>query len=493
MPLSRDADSGRSPIRAIVAGFVCVCVFLFYWAVLSDGAFLAAKPVRLGLMFNSMLDHMSHGRFDVDPSAIGNEGFRRDSLTYAYFGPLPALWRLPMLLWPRLRGVDFTTLSCAIAAALGAIAKLAAVMRARRAMGDAPYPGRVAWLGMATVIFGGEQLQFLRASIYQEALFWACAFAAGFVLLAFRWCIDPPARRDWHVAAMAALAALCLLTRVSTAIGLYAGCGAIMLTRLLAGRASIPAAVRRELLPSLILLAGVAICGFVNQERWGSPLTFQDYRYYNLLTPNDPALTVVAKYGFFNIERVWFAFLYYFAPIWSIIDAHGHFLFRTTQDRLFFIVEGPPATFLLTDLFLLFLACMGCAWLWRAREGADRLTARLVAGALALPGLLMLTAIATIHRYRMEFYPVFEFLALFGLSRSRCLFASRARILTWACGGMIGLSFVCSCFILLLYKVEPGGTPLWAERDGWMVTYRRLIHPVYPRLDRLTGYVAAPK
>ena len=71
-----------------------------------------------------MIEYMSRGRFDVDPSSIGFEGFVRDGRTYAYFGVLPALLRWPLLIWPRFAGVDFTALSCAIAATLAAIAKL---------------------------------------------------------------------------------------------------------------------------------------------------------------------------------------------------------------------------------------------------------------------------------------------------------------------------------------------------------------------------------
>ena len=51
-----------------------------------------------------------------------------------------------------------------------------------------------------------------------KPVFIGYAIAAAFVLLAFRWCVDLPRRRAWHLAAMAALAGLCLLTRVSTSV-----------------------------------------------------------------------------------------------------------------------------------------------------------------------------------------------------------------------------------------------------------------------------------
>src|SRR6185312_7518980 len=89
-------------------------------------------------------------------------------------------------------------------------------------------------LAAAAVVFGGAQIQFLRPSIFQESLFWASAIAALFVWLAFRWCVDPAGRKQSHLVAMAVLAGLCLLTRVSTSLGPYLACGGIFLTELIA-------------------------------------------------------------------------------------------------------------------------------------------------------------------------------------------------------------------------------------------------------------------
>jgi hypothetical protein len=58
------------------------------------------RPVTMGLVFNSMMQHMLHGRFDVDPAAIlaGGEVYIRDGRTYSYFGVFCALLRLPLIL-----------------------------------------------------------------------------------------------------------------------------------------------------------------------------------------------------------------------------------------------------------------------------------------------------------------------------------------------------------------------------------------------------------
>ncbi len=483
----RSITRGASWRVVTVAAVVCGFIFLYYWALLSDGRFLRVKSFRYDLVFNSMIEYLSRGRFDVDPDAILQEGFTRDGRTYAYFGILPALLRLPILLAPPLRTVDFTVISCAVAATIAAVAKLGAVLQAGRAMGDVTYKSRVLLFTMAMVIFGGSQIQFLRPSVYQESIFWASAIAAVFVLLAFRWCVEVSRRKPGHMAAMAVLAGFCLLTRVSTSIGLYAACGAIMLPDVIA-------AVRRirtgasVLLPSLILVFFAAICGYINYARWGSPLTFQDYRYYDILPVNDPTFDVLINHGYFNVGRIPFALSYFFLPVWAVIGSDGHFLFRALQDRLYYTVEAPPATFFASDLLLCFLCVLGIAWLSRRRPvGIDRPAARMIAFCLLIPGVFILMAIAVTFRYRMEFYPFFEFLALFGLFSLRGKIAARPRLFTGLCGVMLAISIVSAHGFLLAYKISPWGDSAVIEKLGWTAGYHKYFHMTYPGLDRRLG------
>jgi len=484
----------RVPARTLtlLAG-ASAFIFLYYWALLSDGKFLAVDPVRYGLTFNSMIEYMSRGRFDVDPAIILREGFDRDGRTYAYFGVVPALLRSPLLLLPRFRTVDFTVISCAIAATIAAVAQLGAMLQAGRVIGDAPYKSLVLSLAMTSVVFAGSQVQFFRPSIFQESLFWASAIASIFVLLVFRWCVEPLARKHVHLVVMAVVAGFCLLTRVSTSIGLYAACGGIMLSELIAmarrpdGRFTIPPirdALRLILVPSLILVAFGAICGYINYERWGSPFTFQDYRYYNSLEPNDPALEVVKNYGYFNVRRIPFGFSYFFMPVWAIIGSDGHFLFRALQDRIYYIVELPPASIFASDLWLCFLSVLGVAWLWRRGTVAiDRVAARMVAVALILPGLLMLMAVALTFRYRMEFYPFLEFLGLFGLLALAKKFPVNPVALGRACWVMVAVSVISAHIFMLGYKIIPWGDSVDVEKSGWTAAYREYFHIKYPGID----------
>jgi hypothetical protein len=79
------------------------------------------------MAFNSMLEHLRRGEFDVDPAAIGFEGVVRNGKTYTYFGIFPALLRLPLLLTGALTRLDVTRLYCALAATIALCSTLAMV------------------------------------------------------------------------------------------------------------------------------------------------------------------------------------------------------------------------------------------------------------------------------------------------------------------------------------------------------------------------------
>jgi hypothetical protein len=58
------------------------------------------KPLELaapGMVFNSILEHLSHGEFDVYRAVIAFEGSLRDGKTYTYFLIVKALLRFPLL------------------------------------------------------------------------------------------------------------------------------------------------------------------------------------------------------------------------------------------------------------------------------------------------------------------------------------------------------------------------------------------------------------
>ena len=80
-------------------------------------------------------------------------------------------------------------------------------------------------LFIITILLSGPQIQFLRGLIYQEVILWAGAFAAGFVYFVLRGYYGPRGFGTPVLTGLAVTAGLCLLTRVSTALGLYLAFG----------------------------------------------------------------------------------------------------------------------------------------------------------------------------------------------------------------------------------------------------------------------------
>src|SRR5205085_272671 len=156
------------------------------------------------------------------------EGFVRNGLTYTYFGIALALIRVPFLAFRDFATTDYTRLSCLVAVSVMGAFNFASLLTVWRTVGR---PERRPLLVIVAValLFGGAQIQFLMASLWQEATLWAAALAAAFVYLVVRGYFSERGFTAGLLAWLAAAAGLCLITRVSTALGLYLALGLLML------------------------------------------------------------------------------------------------------------------------------------------------------------------------------------------------------------------------------------------------------------------------
>jgi hypothetical protein len=437
------------------------------------------------------------GKFDVDPEAIDAEGFDLDGRTVSYFGIFCAVLRIPLVLLPGFAKTDVTGWSCLIAVWLAAWFQwrtIALSWRAKpgqnalgqnalgqnalgqNALGqnvldqnalnqsvdnDAIASSRRAWLTaglLISVFLGGHHVQFLRASIYQEPINWAFAFAMAFVWLITRGSTLPGGFDRKTLSSMAVCAGLALLTRVSFGIGLYAALGLFLLIR-------VPP--RSWIAPACVLLMFIVLTGIVNQGRWGSPFTFADFSRFNLSLDATPErLGHLAAYGTFHPARIWLGLSYYFVPVWTWIRADGHVLFAESQSTYMDAMELPPGSFFLTDPFVLGLAAVGVFAI------RDRGRAALLLG-LSVPPVLMLCAISMAHRYRMEFYPLLFCAALFGIETiSR--WASTTRRFRIAVITSVLVGVIASHGMAVLEARSPWGPgEFYLERYGLIGTYTR--------------------
>jgi hypothetical protein len=443
------------PRWPLIAGLAVAIIW--YPALTWMLGFPPTAKLDFGLAFNSMAEHLLAGRFDVDPDAIGGEGFDAGGRTVSYFGIFCAVLRIPLVLLPGGAKIDVTWWSCLAAAWFSTLFQI----RAIGLIWTAPLSNRQRWLAaglLISVILGGQHIQFLRPSIYQEPINWAFAQSAAFIFLATRGLNTPRGFDRSTLCWMATCAGLALLTRVTFGIGLYAASGCLLLAR---------SKLRDFVAPCCILLAFAVMTGIVNEGRWGNPFTFADFSRYGLSLDVAPdRLGRLAAYGAFNPARIWLGLSYYFLPVWVWIRSDGHVLFAAAQATLMDAMELPPGSFFLTDPFLLGLAAAG---VWAVR---DRTRAGLLLGLVA-PPILMLCAISMTHRYRVEFYPLLFLAALFGVSapsaRTRVTRSFRTTIIV-----AVVISIAASHAMAVISAWSPFGPgEFYLERYGLIGTYAR--------------------
>jgi hypothetical protein len=503
---------GNSLVSRKLLYAILILVAGFYYFVLAMDGFNLFKPLELaarGMVFNSMLEHLLQGEFDVDPSTIAFEGSLRDGKTYTYFGIVPALLRLPLLPTGTLAWLDVTGPFCALAATVALCFKLASAALINDQLPKDRVQALAFFVIVISLLLGGAQIQFLRGTLYQETLEWAGAISAGFIYCALRGLV---AKREFSVgliAVMASLAGLSLLTRVSTALGLYVATGLLIVVLAWPSAGSLRDRIprffreltsRRTVVGLAILLSFVVLAGVVNYQRWGNPLEFYyDPRTYIGYMAAPWRLARLEAYGVFNMERLWYGILYYFFPIWTISRPDGQFLFAEFETRMVDAVETPPSSFLLSDPLLLVLAgayLLRLPRLVRERLLEPRAVAALMIG-LLIPVFLILTFMYMAFRYRMEFYPFLEFSAFLGFyticvnpAEFSILSRRRLSVILIASGGF-GILY--SHFALLLHKISPPGNYASGGADaaavsvanGWVDYYRLHLRMVFPNIAQL--------
>jgi hypothetical protein len=477
-----DSMFSRNELRLQL--FLVAFMLVYYGALITHGSFNFLQPEVFGLTFNSMLEHLLHGQFDVDPEAVGGEGYLREGRVYAYWGIFCAVIRLPVLAFKGGPMTDVTRLSCLIAVCFAGVMKLRAAVFVRRYCQPGPVSEWAFALLAVYIVLGGAQVGYLRAILYQEVVFWAAALGAAFVYCAVKGIIlarFTPGLLSW----MALFAGLALQTRVSMGLGLYAATGFLLLAliidaavrnesvsrRSLAGRLLTATLSRQVLFPIAILVGFLVATGLVNFSRWGNPTKFADFSLYLMNEFNPDRLSRMYTYGLFNIARIPFSLGYFFVPVWMFEGTDGKLLFDAEQTRLFDAFEFPPSSFFLTDLlpivFIVFLA----ASILRPQSSRPISLVQLLALAvgLAVPCVLTLTAIYAAYRYRMDFYPEIDllaFLGFFAATSSAGALAILHRYRGWITAATV-VSIVSAHGMLFLYSFSLGGPAQPYLHDWW--------------------------
>ncbi|MBU3545449.1 hypothetical protein ICN49_11005 [Polynucleobacter sp. MWH-Mekk-B1] len=454
----------------------------------------ANNGVGLDYTFNSMLEHLLNGRFDVSAESVGAEGYLHDGKLIAYWGIFCALIRAPLLLIKNGLLLNVTTLSCFIAVCISAAVKFETLNLIYSNTSQSIIRNFFYWLLVLTILFSGAQISFLKPSLYQEVCFWSGALGAIFIFFAVKGIVSG----DFSVSLMnkmAVVAGLALLCRVTMGIGLYFALIALLGSnifylwndnKITSKQLKASLLTKKILAPSLLLLGFAIMTGLVNYFRWGNPFTFVDFTGYlmNYYFPDRPLR--LEAYGVFNAARIPYSLLYYFLPIWSFRDSDKDLWFGDEHSRLFDSLELPAGSFFLTDPLLILLFCIAI-YFWAKNKQLLIVKSNIF---LILLGLLsqcalVLMASALSHRYRIDFYPALEFGAFIGywyLCKASLTERTQTRLKYF---GMLltAIGVLSSFIIFFLYFLSDPGPAIPLLNDGIWQYYLQKVFELKTQLQ----------
>jgi len=216
--------------RAFAAASLLALV-TFAWMV-TAGNFDFGRRIPFGGDFYDAQAHsLLAGHWEMPASVLRLEGFRHAGHLYMYFGPAPALLRLPTAAFTH--SLDGRTgrvaMLLAFTVAMVALGRLGWRIR-RLARGDAPLERREELIAgvSALVLAVGSSLLFLGSGpfVYHEALMWGVAFSLAAFDALLAW-IEQPNGRVLAVASLLTL--LALTSRFAVGIGPAAVLGFLLL------------------------------------------------------------------------------------------------------------------------------------------------------------------------------------------------------------------------------------------------------------------------
>ena len=429
---------------------VCAAAFLF---VVTGGTFHLIFPEVFGNFYDHQAASLLHGHLDVPEAALGGESFVFAGKHYGYFGPTPALLRLPFGLFD----LGFGQLSRSFLLAYY-VASLAAVyallVHASRLLSGRPtWPARtdvvllVASAGLGTTLFFVSS----RAYIYHEAILCgvACALWSGWCSL--RW-LAAPSGRAWLGALL--LGTLAVHSRPPVGLFALSLLGCVAAAHLWQARAAGLRAWSRPVAIGLLSVLGVLSFNGLSYLKFktfdGAPLKYH-VQYH-------PARLAAIGGKNFHASNFRYNFDGY---VWR-----PNFLFRPTFPYFFIVGRNPndypgakidlaePALALpYTMPAVVFLAVAG-GLLAAVRWPAARPPLALLALAALPMSAALFMAVAISQRYTADFCPALLIAAAFGLVGAELL-PRRLHRLARTTAALLALASVCvTAAVTLHYQGE---------------------------------------
>ena len=432
-------DGNRAPNLLPVTLVLSVVLWLF---TMTGGRDIFVKEV-LGGAYDSQAEHFLRGDVGVDSAAIAHETMIVNGKVRMYFGPFPALLRVPLNFiypaghgkWSRISGF------CAGVIALFAFAGLV-----RTALCSSPLSSRARnWVGNACVIgfaLGSPLLLLLgNLSIYDEAIIWGFAWSLAALYFACRSRTTEGAALTRSLLAFSFCAGAALLSRATF------GAPFVLIAPLLAIRLFHRQPIRN--ITALLLPLGTALVFylFLSYARFG------DFSGMNMRYNINPVQRDFAvKHGLFRIERVPYSFADYFVLRSPQLQREAPFLKANRKDYHHENLYVMPFTetyssLLWSSSWILLGAVIGVAMLLRP-GGADGVD-RAVATIFLLQVIVILSFMGLVQRYLAEFFPFLIFIFLIFLRQGKIAFQLRYLLI-----GLVVVSVLINSLTTVSWLVE---------------------------------------
>jgi hypothetical protein len=446
-------DDNRAPNLLPVT---LVLSALFWFFTMTGGQDIFVKEV-LGGAYDSQGEHFLRGDVGVDSAAIAHETMIVNGKVRMYFGPFPALLRIPLNFiyppghgkWSRLSGF------CAGVIALFAFAGLV-----QTALRSSPLSSRARnWIGNGCVIgfaLGSPLLLLLgNLSIYDEAIIWGFAWSLAALYFAWRSRITEDAALTRSLLAFSFCAGAALLSRATF------GAPFVLIAPLLAIRLFNRQSIRNFTALFLPLGAALGFFLFLSYARFGgfSGMPMK----YNI---NSVQRDFAVKHGLFRLKRVPYSFADYFVLRSPKMQREAPFFKANRTDyypnESLYVMPFTEtySSLLWSSSWILLGAVIGVVMLMRP-GGADGVE-RAIAAIFLLQGILILSFMGLCQRYIAELFPFLVFAFLIFLRQGKIAFQLRYLLC-----GLVLISVVINSLTTVSWLVEADMNVPAATRAKW--------------------------
>ena len=464
--------NGVAPHRWFVAT-AAICTLAFS-AVVTGGSFRFIHAEAFGNFYDHQAASLLQGRLDVPGEALSGEAFVFEGKNYGYFGPTPALLRIPFVL----AKVGFGQLSrifLTVYYVVSLVAVYALLIHVARMAGTRMnWPARFDVVLFTAMTGLGTTLFFLssRAYIYHEAILCGVAFALWGSYFSLRF-LDEPGRRWW----IGALACGVLSVHARPPVGLFAlsmlGCAALAFAwqmwrselRLIYTRALVIAGLAGL---GVLSFNGLSYLKFRSFE--GAPLRYH-VQYHPARLATIESRNFHAANFRFNFDGYVWRPDFELRPTFPYFFLIGHNSSRYRGARMD-LVE-PVTAMPYTMPALVFLAVVGGAFAF-ARWPKARWPLGVIAGATAPMALALFTAVALSQRYTADFCPALLLAGAFGLQAFTTLDRRWRRAMRATLAALTLASVLITLAITLHYQ----GEGVWGVPDETRQRYQTLKNAV---------------